>query len=158
MTNLQKVSLIGLVLVVFVWVGIGGYYFKSAKPSVVKEVFEDLSETHLIIGEFQNWEEIKDSEDRYILLINPETERNYPKIKVIWDPSNPYEGDESWEGVTAFSVEKSEGEYGDPGYLQDFTSEEVDKFFKKGDSITVIFEEETTNNYLALSLFVKRAK
>jgi len=196
MTKLQKVFLVGLVLVIFVWGGVGVYYFRlirpaktsdvlplpfplqPAKPSVVKEVFEDLDETHLIIGEFQGWEEIEGSDDRYILLTNPETKRSYPKIKVVLDFSNAYESYNFWDGITVFIVEKTEEEYDDLGYLTDFTSEEIDKLIKKGDLVKVVFEKEAiieklernaedleiedleskTADYLALSLSIKNAE
>jgi len=140
MTNLRKVSLIGLVLAIFVWGGVGVYYFKSAKPSVV-EVFEDLNETHLIIGEFQSWEEIKGSEDRYVILTATDSGKLLPEIRVGFGWSLLF-GDGESEDSTVFAVEKSEEKYDVLGYLKDFTADEIDELIKKGDFIKVVFKKE----------------
>jgi len=141
-----------------------------------KPVFESLEGTHFIVGEFQVWEEIGDSKNRYIILTNPTTKRNYPKIKVVLESSDPYKSYQFWPGMTAFAVEKTEEEHDELGFLNDFTPEEIDKLIKKGDLVRVVFEKESliekfeqgskdlevkdlegkTDDYLALSLIIKR--
>lgn len=191
---LKKIFWLVLILVLIVWIGVGIYFLRNSAPKTFPASpkttstspsqptespdFESLDKIHFIVGKFKDWEEIEDSEDKYILLSKPETKRNYPKIKVVLELSNSYENYDFWEGMTAFSVEKSEEEYDDLGYFRDFTSEEVDKLIKKGDFIKVVFEREsiiekfeensedlgvkdlkhTTDDYLALSLSIKRAE
>jgi len=192
MPNLQKIFWVVLGLTVLIWIGVGIYYLKSS-PSKVQltpppqvttfsspqptepPFLESLEGTHFVVGEFQSWEEIENSQDRYILITNPTTKRNYSKIKVVWE-SNPYQSYDFWEGMTGFSVEKTEEESDDLGYLRDFTAEEIDKLIKKGDLIKVVFEKESiiekieqgsedlkatdlegkTDDHLALSLIIKR--
>lgn len=133
---------------------------------------------HFIVGEFRDWEEIEDSDNRYILLTNPTTKQNYPKIRVILEPRDPYKSYKIWEGMTAFAVEKTEKEHDDLGYLKDFTSEEINKLVKKGDLIKIVFEKESmiekpeedaedlgaedlkgkTNDFLAFSISIKRTE
>lgn len=187
MPNLKKIFWLVFAFVLIVWIGVGIYYLKSTRssqtpvvpPSEVTVfptaqpteplVYESLEQTHFIVGHFQGWEEIEDSQDRYILLSNPATKRNYPKIRVVLELNNRYENYEFWVGITAFSVEKSEEKYDDLGYLKDFTAEEIDKLIKKGDNIKVVFEREAmikkseedsegTDDFLALSLSIKRTE
>jgi hypothetical protein len=122
--------------------------------------YESLEKTHFVIGQFKAWEEIKDSEDRYILLTNPETGRSYPRIRICSELDNIY-SNEGWDGITSFYVEKNGTEYDGLGYFRDFALEEIDKLIGKGDFIKIIFEkkninEKTDSNYLALHIFIKR--
>ena len=177
---LKKIFWVVLGLTVLIWIGVGIYYLwptsKDNEMNFVtptgKPVFESLEGTHFIVGEFQSWEEIAGSDNRYILLTNPETKRNYPKIKMVLESPDPYKSYDFWEGMTGFSVEKTEEESDDLGYLRDFTAEEIDKLIKKGDLIKVVFEKQSiiekldqgsedlsvgkTDDHLALSLIIKR--
>lgn len=190
---IKKIFWIVLTFVLIVWIAVGIYYLSSSSskiqvtpsPQVAISsspqptelpVSESLDQTHFIVGSFQSWEKIEGSDDRYILLSNPATKRNYPKIKVVWELSYPYESNQFWEGMTAFVAEKTEEEHDDLGYLKDFTFEEIDKLIKKGDLIKVVFERESNiekfeenaedlgvkdlkdrgDDYLALSLSIKR--
>ena len=191
MTMIKKIFWVVLVITLIVWIGVGIYFLRNSTPKnfpaspkttstfpsqATEPDYESLEKTHFIVGNFQAWEEIEGSDDKYILLSNPETKRNYPKIKVVLEPSDPYKSYQFWEGMTAFSVEKTEEEYDDLGYLNDFTAEEIDKLIKKEDLIKVVFEKESnikkfeegaeeleekdlegkTDDFLALSLSIKR--
>ena len=91
--NLAKIIWMFAILV---WVVVGIYYFStnevslnfrslvSSKPSVAPTPTpsENFDEIESIEGNFESWEEIEGSPDRYLVLINSQTEQFFPKARV----------------------------------------------------------------------------
>lgn len=142
-------------LIVLEIVGLACWWWKSQKekretlfvsqkptfvptPTPVPISLEGVDKMEPIVGNFQKWEKIQDSEDRYFVLVNTEGGELFPKVRV------GFEFGELWnqEGfqfkyVTGLGVKRNENEYEALGDFRDFTDEELDKLFKKGDPVKI---------------------
>jgi len=96
-----------------------------------------------ITGVFQKWEEVPNSSDKYAILIDLQTGESFPKVRVGFEFSPLYGDGSGREDATVFAAEKGEGEYNVLGYLKDFTSEEINKIIRLGDSVKIILKKGT---------------
>lgn len=179
--NLQKVFWVVLGIAILVCVGEGVYYLKllpshapaTSSPEVIAiltvqptkpAISENLDELEFVVGNFQGWEKIEDSPDRYILLTNPKSGNLFPKIRVGFEFS-PLFGFGGSKDITVFAVEKSEEEYDVLYALKYFTDEEIDKLIKKNDPIKIYLQwklekeenvKDEKDNLVAHWLLIKR--
>lgn len=153
--EIKKIFWLVLLLIVLVWLSTGIYFLRTGRtpkpfslpskttPQPTKATLsENLDAADFIIGHFQSWEEIPDSEDRYILLINPKTNNAFPKIRVGFEFSSLFSAGPGKENTTVFAVEKNEGEYDVLGSIKDFTVKEIDKLIQPGEIIKVLPEKK----------------
>ena len=142
------------------WVGVGIYYLKSTRfappvlrprevsPSVFPQPTEAMitnqfDEIEFIVGNFENWEEIEGSPDKYLLLTDPQTGKVFPKIRIGFEFSELF-GYDGQKDITVFAVRKTEKEtdYEVLYALKYFTNEEIDKLIRRGDWIKIFFQKE----------------
>lgn len=179
----RKVFWVLLVFTIFVWIGLGIYYLKSthsvrapvipasevttffSPQQTTPAVSENLDEVEFIVGQFQGWEEIKNSPDKYILLTDADTQKAFPKIRVGFEMS-PLFG-YGQEDITVFAAEKNDEDYDVLWSFEQYTSGEIDQLIKKGDLIKIVLTQEhekeinrkdENGNYLAHWLFIKRSE
>lgn len=159
MRNLPKIFWVVLIFIVVLWAGVGIYYLKSTRsaqapitssPNVTvvpiaqpteSPVSENLDEVEFIIGNFVRWEEIEGSQDRYILLTDPKTNKAFPKIRVGFEFSSLY-GYEGSKDITVFAVEKGEEKYDVLYALKYYSEKEIDQLIKKRDWIKIYFKRK----------------
>lgn len=115
-------------------------------------------------GNFEKWEEVENSPDKYILLTDSQTNQVLSKIRVGFE-FGPLYGNEGSEDITVFAVEKGENEYDILSALKYFASEEINKLIKKGDPVKIFLkrtmaEEESVKddqgNFVAHWFIIKR--
>lgn len=186
--DLKKVFWVSFIITALMWIGVGVFYLRSVRlsqapaPSKVPPVLEAIISPQLsptgveaadpytkveaMVANFQGWEKIKDSQDRYILLTDPATGGSLPRIRVGFELSFLF-GYDGGEDITVFAVQKGEDEanYDVLYALKYFSKEEIDKLVKKGDWLKIYFQKEKdkeenrkdTNDYLlAHLLLIKR--
>lgn len=168
---LKKIFWVVVAFVLIVWIGVGIYFLRTSRtskllPASPKETIiptpqptkpsgaENLDKVEFIAGNFEGWEEVEGSQDKYILLISPQTEETFPKIRIGFGFS-PLFGYKESEDATVFAVTKNGEDYEVLGYFKDFTSDEMDKLVKNGDFVKVILKkeivEETDDGFADLS-------
>jgi len=182
---LKKIFWVVLLTTILLWTGVGIYYFQpettvSPTEAVVQEpsptsqkivaenpiptASNNLKNKDFIIGKFLEWENIENSQDRYILLTNSENNQPLPKIRVGFEFSNLF-GYDGNEDITVFTVKRDSEKYDMLYALKYFTNAEIDKLIKKNDWVEIYFQKkineevnlkDENGNYLAHGLSISR--
>lgn len=114
---------------------------------LIKNKYNDLP--YFMVGLFKGWQAIDGSKDRYIKLFDPINKKDLPLIRVAFEPSPLFDGEDnmtnlSIENITSAQNLAKNTVDNTKSYFYKY-EKKLDKFLQNNDAVTVFF---TTNSDL----------